>query len=144
MKSRIEKVTPAGDNHQVVTVVSSGEGNKLYRRKPCADCPWRRDAVGVFPAEAFRISAHTAYDMSENVFSCHTSGAKKPATCAGFLLRGAEHNLNVRLGLIMGTLDLQQVDDDGLDLFDSYREMAVANGVEEDDSVLALCRSWDN
>tara|TARA_R110001592_G_scaffold29089_2_gene105845 strand:+ start:104 stop:352 length:249 start_codon:yes stop_codon:yes gene_type:complete len=82
--------------------------------------------------------------MSENVFSCHTSGAKKPATCAGFLLRGAEHNLNVRLGLIMGTLDLQQVDDDGLDLFDSYREMAVANGVEEDDSVLALCRSWDN
>lgn len=143
MTTRIEKVTPAGEHHQVVTVVTSGEKSKRYRRKPCVDCPWRRDAVGEFPPEAFVVSAHTAYDMSDSTFSCHSSGSDKPATCAGFLLRGAEHNISVRLGLIMGKIDLSQVNDDGHDLFDSYREMAVANGVEEDDPALAPCRSWD-
>ena len=29
---------------------------------------------------------------------------------------------------------------DGLELFESYREMAIANGVDPDDPVLADCR----
>lgn len=64
----------AGKEHQVMTV----EGNNgIYRRRPCADCPWRKDAVGEFPAEAFGHSAGTAYDMSEHSFGCHQSGADK-------------------------------------------------------------------
>lgn len=30
------------------------------------------------------------------------SGAERPATCAGFLMRGAEHNLSVRMKRMNG------------------------------------------
>lgn len=130
------RVRPAGDDHQVITIIG---GNGLYRKKPCKTCPWREDSVGEFPAEAFRHSAETAYDMSEHQFSCHTSGTTKPAVCAGFLLRGAQHNLSVRLGYIRGRYK-DDVKDGGHKLFPNYRAMAVANGVDPDDPVLAKCR----
>ncbi len=138
--STITNVLPAGSNergelHQVVTV-TGGKGS--YRRKLCSDCPWRVDAVGEFPAEAFRHSAHTAYDMDQSMFACHQSGTGKPATCAGFLLRGADHNLSVRLKRMRG--EFLDVDDGGHELHASYRAMAVANGVRKDDPVLAPCR----
>lgn len=133
---RIVDVRPAGPEHQVVTVLG-GKGS--YRRQPCPKCPWRTDAVGEFPAESFRHSANTAYDMSDHVFACHDSGTKKPATCAGFLLRGADHNLAVRLAYMSGRLE-GDVTDGGCELHDSYRDMAVANGVDPEDPVLKPCR----
>lgn len=140
-KSEILEVRPAGDDHQVVTVKRDAErkNGHLYRRKPCAKCPWRVDAVGEFPAEAFKHSASTAYDMSDRVFGCHDSGTSKPATCAGFLLRGAYHNLRVRMAYLTGEIQ-DDLEEDGLELFESYREMAIANGVDPDDPVLADCR----
>lgn len=135
-KSTILRVRPGDDNHQVVTVQSEF---KSYRKSPCAKCPWRLDAVGEFPAEVFRHSAETAYDMSAYQFGCHDSGARKPATCAGFLLRGSGHNLGVRLGYINGSIK-NDVTDGGNALHDSYRAMAVANGVSADDPVLTACR----
>lgn len=132
----ITQVRPAGEQHQVVTV-EGGRGG--YRRKPCSDCPWRVDATGEFPPEAFRHSANTAYDMSRHSFACHQSGASKPATCAGFLLRGAEHNLSVRLQRMDGRIG-QDVTDGGHELHESYRAMAVANGVDPEDDALRLCR----
>ncbi|WP_232457312.1 DUF6283 family protein [Burkholderia ubonensis] len=95
----ITRTRAAGPDHQVVTV-EGGKGS--YRRKPCAKCPWRVDATGEFPADAFRHSAETAYDMATHTFACHEAGARKPALCAGFLLRGADHNLSVRLKMIQG------------------------------------------
>lgn len=124
-------------NHQVVTVKSD---RKNACKVPCKDCPWRRDAVGVFPAEAFRLSAPTAYDMSDRTFGCHTTGSSKPTICAGFLLRGSAHNLKVRMNLIAGDIDLSKVSDGGVDLFNSYAEMAIANGVAPEDPVLKPCR----
>ncbi|MFV3332575.1 DUF6283 family protein [Pseudomonas sp. NY15437] len=124
-------------NHQVVTVKSD---RKNTCKVPCKDCPWRRDAVGVFPAEAFRLSAHTAYDMSDRTFGCHTTGSSKPTVCAGFLLRGSAHNLKVRMNLIARNIDLSKVSDGGVDLFNSYAEMAIANGVAPEDPVLKPCR----
>ena len=118
--------------------VTGGVGS--YRRQPCETCPWRLDATGEFPAEAFRHSAPTAYDMATEQFACHASGTEKPATCAGFLLRGAAHNFAVRLKLMQGKLDLDAVSDGGVELFGSYREMAEANGVAPGDPVLAKCR----
>lgn len=132
----VTKVRPADKDHAVLTV-EGGRGH--YRRQPCAGCPWRKDQVGAFPAEAFRLSAHTAYDMAQQTFACHESGSMKPAVCAGFLLRGAAHNLSVRLRAAQGT-DYRDVSDGGHDLFDDYRSMAEANGVDADDPVLALCR----
>lgn len=133
---QVTGVRPAGDEHQVVTVEG---GAAHYRRKPCSDCPWRKDAVGVFPAEAFRHSAPTAYDMSQRKFACHQSGAKRPAVCAGFLLRGADHNLAVRLLRMRGDIGTD-VSDSGVELHESYAAMAVANGVEPDDPCLSKCR----
>lgn len=133
---RITRIRPADANNQVVTV----EGGKgLYRRKPCAKCPWRVDATGEFPAEAFRHSASMAYDMAQHTFACHEAGAKKPATCAGFLLRGADHNMAVRLGYMTGRFK-DDVKDGGHLLHENYRAMAVANGVPAEDAALAACR----
>ena len=136
-KTTVTAIRPAGPDHQVVTVTG---GDGTYRRKPCDTCPWRVDAVGEFPAEAFRHSADTAYDMATHTFACHSSGAEKPAMCAGFLLNGSLHNMAVRLKLMGGKIDLDQVSDGGIELFESYREMAEANGVDADDPILHECR----
>jgi len=135
-KSRVVKIRPAGDDHQVVTVE---DGKGTYRRKPCSDCPWRIDAIGEFPAEAFKHSASTAYDMASNTFACHQSGKVRPSICAGFLLRGADHNLIVRLGFMQGQFK-GDVHDDGCELHENYHVMAVANGVDPEDPVLSACR----
>lgn len=131
----------ADENHAVVTVESQNdEQQRGYRQKPCPNCPWRIDQpVGRFPAEAFRISANTAHDMSRHSFGCHMSGSKRPETCAGFLLRGADHNLAVRLDRIKGRIDLGEVSTE-TQLYDSYRAMAEANGVDPDDPALTPCR----
>ena len=135
-QTTVVRTRQADDNHQVVTVEGGSAG---HCHRPCADCPWRVDAAGVFPAEAFRLSAPTAYDMAENVFACHQSGTERPRTCAGFLLRGADHNLAVRLARMHGRIS-DDVHDGGHALHGSYREMAIANGVDAEDPVLAECR----
>lgn len=135
-KAVVIKETPADENHQVLTITG---GKGTYRKKPCSDCPWRVDSVGEFPAEAFVISAHTAYDMATETFGCHQSGKVKPATCAGFLMNGAYHNLSVRMKRSMGKI-VDDITDDGLKLFQSYREMAEANGVDPEHPRLKNCR----
>lgn len=137
--ARVTRVRPAGQRHQVLTIEGGSRG---YRKKPCKDCPWRKDATGVFPAEAFKHSARTAYDMSTHSFACHQTGKDRPTTCAGFLLRGAAHNLSVRLRILKGDVKYD-VDDGGHDLHEDYRAMAIANGVDENDPSLAPCRGND-
>lgn len=134
-KTRVVEARPAGPDHQVVSVVG---GSGSYRKTPCGGCPWRVDQTGTFPPEAFVHSARTAYDMSSHQFSCNESGAKKPATCAGFLLRGADHNLGVRMRHLRG--EMLDVEDAGLELHEGYREMAIANGVAPDHPDLKPCR----
>lgn len=108
--------------------------------KPCADCPWRRDApIGHFPAEAFRRLAASAYDMNETLFQCHSTDDGRPLTCAGFLERGADHNLTVRMAYLRGNLDLRDRSG-GQTLYDDFVEMAIANEVEPEDEALAPCR----
>jgi hypothetical protein len=126
----------AGAEHQVLTIASANGG---YAHRPCATCPWRVDQIGEFPAEAFRHSANTAYDMATHTFACHSTGKRAPATCAGFLLRGAAHNLMIRMKLskMQKPFDVR---DGGHELFPNYRAMAIANGVAPDDPVLAPCR----
>lgn len=135
---KVTRVRPADDNNQVVTVEG---GRGLYRRSPCGGCPWRVDQTGSFPAEAFRHSAETAYDLSTHTFGCHESGTETPMICAGFLLRGADHNMAVRLKAMRGDIDPSKVHDGGHELHDGYTAMAMANGVEADDPALWRCRS---
>ncbi len=135
-KTDILNVTPAGDDHQVVSTLSE---NRSYRREPCSECPWKVDNDGSFPPEAFRVSANTAYDMSKHKFGCHMSGTEKPATCAGFLLKGANHNLSVRMLRMTGAIQDDIIQGNAV-LHQSYRAMAIANGVDPDDPSLSGCR----
>lgn len=80
--------------------------------------------------------------MARHVFACHQTGQERPKTCAGFLLRGATHNLTVRLKRIEGSIQ-DDVSDGGHDLHADYRSMAIANGVPAEDPSLALCRGND-
>lgn len=117
--------------------------NKLrHPLKPCPECPWRTDVEpGRFDRERFEALAATTYDMAQPIFQCHKTTDEKPAACAGFLLRGAMHNLSIRLGISQGVYDPTKVTDGGYPMFKNYREMAIANGVDPDDPVLRPCRS---
>lgn len=139
-KAEFVRIRPVDDDHQVVTMSSRSQDGASYCRRPCADCPWRKDAVGVFPPLAFKHSAETAFDMATHTFACHTAGSANTKICAGFLLRGADHNLTVRLRRMRGAIG-NDVTDGGHELHPGYRSMAVANGVPADDPALAGCRS---
>lgn len=109
-----------------------------FQRAPCSNCPWRKDvAPHEFDVARFRDLAGTAYDMAHKVFTCHKSKDEKPVVCAGFLLRGADNNLTVRFNYRHAQ---GQVEDAGLALYENYREMAIANGVDPDDPALIPCR----
>jgi hypothetical protein len=136
--SKVLQSRSAGPNHAVVSY--EGKGDHMHR--PCEQCPWRKDVpTGTFPAEAFRISAPTSYDAATRMFACHMSGAdgRMPATCAGFLLANSVNNIGVRMKMAMGTLDMSKVSAD-MELYESYRAMAEANGVDPDDPALKPCR----
>ncbi len=104
--------------------------------KPCAECPWRRDVpVGKFPVERFETLAATAYDMSGQVFACHMSKEGGEFACAGFILQSSAHNMACR----MARMSFDDVSSP-YPLFETYREMAIANGVDEDSYDLENCR----
>jgi len=137
MTTKITNIRRAGIFDQVVTV-DGGKGS--YRKTPCPGCPWVKENDGSLPNKAFIHSANTAYDLADKRFGCHESGTRRPATCAGFLLRGADHNLAVRLDILRGRIDPSKVHDGGRDLHESYAAMAIANGVHENAPELRACR----
>ncbi|WIV52859.1 DUF6283 family protein [Amycolatopsis nalaikhensis] len=127
-------VQDGADGWGVITVAASADA---YRASPCARCPWLRDSpVGAFPPDVFRHAARTTYDLATHKFGCHSSTPEQPKTCAGFLLRGAAHNLSVRL---YGP-DVTTAVTSDRPLYDNYREMAIANGVDPEDPSIAPCR----
>lgn len=138
---RVVLVRPGERGWGVVTVESPPGRDPRFQTEPCRRCPWRRDAPrGAFPAQVFRHSAATCYDLALRTFGCHASDRADPATCAGFLLSGAGNNLQVRLWLARGVPLWRVRLPDGVELYENYRAMAVANGVPPDDPALADCR----
>lgn len=145
----VHETRVCSDEYGVTTVETRGRGVHPHRRKPCKECPWRMDVpAGVFPPDAFRESAPTAYDSAIKTFGCHMNKVTASATCAGFLLRHGENNIGVRLALSGERIELDEVEDGGLPIYPSYREMAAANGVPADDPVLDQVRAntdeWDH
>lgn len=121
--AKVQDARLAGEDHAVLTV-TGGDGG--WCREPCAECPWRVDRTGSFPAKAFLLSARTAHDMSGYTFACHMAGSDRPKTCAGFLVNGAADNLRVRVRRAGG--EALDATDGGHELHASYKAMAVANG----------------
>ena len=96
-----------------------------HAKQPCSECPWRKDQpVGQFRPERFIALASTFYDMAIPVFGCHKSKEHSGFACAGAILR-CHHNLTLR----MNAHSLGDVTDGDHELYEGYREMAVANGV---------------
>lgn len=101
-----------------------------FCRKPCSECPWRTDVQPYrFKPERYRNLASSAEDISFILFACHKTNDGKEVACAGFLLRGATHNMAVRMARVRGDIKDGDVSDGGFPLFDNYRAMAAANGV---------------
>ena len=115
------------------SMTSRGEAAFPHRRRPCAECPWRRDvAPGQFTRERFDALADTAGSPGEEaplgapMFACHKSPVGAEDACAGWLaVSGVEH-MGVRLAIASGRLDPQVLDapEDWPILFDSFDEMA--------------------
>ncbi|MFK0154167.1 DUF6283 family protein [Streptomyces sp. NPDC090493] len=127
----VVRCRPADDVWGVVGVAYDGPPSAP--RRPCAGqepCPWRRDAPrGQFPAEAFVHSAPgNRTGGPSGRFGCHSSTPDRPLLCAGWLLAGADANDEVLGMMDSGVLARPELPD-GVELYESYAEMAVANGV---------------
>lgn len=106
--------------------------------RPCANCPWRKDAPAVeFPAEryeALRVTAgrpgHEA-GLGAPIFACHKSVLGRDRACAGWLVVAGLDHLGIRLAVALGRLPASalQPGADWPDLFSSYDEMAERNGL---------------
>lgn len=127
----------------VTTYKAEGAGARAYQKQPCPGCPFVKENTGNFPPEAFCHSASTAYDGAFNTFACHETGTEAPAMCAGFLLVNSENNTSVRIAQRTGALDLSRVKPDGRELWESYRAMAIGNGVDPADPRIQPCRADD-
>ena len=126
--------TKVADKNNVVHTTIGGGGG--YCERVCPECPWRKRNSGNFPAKAFLHSVHTSYDMAQETFGCHMSGTDTPRTCAGFLLRGADDNLSVRIARATGRIGYPEPEDG---LHESYKAMAIANGVKPSNPRLKDC-----
>lgn len=108
-----------------------------HRRYPCAECPFRRDtSPGQFPACRYEALAETAgaagaeVPLGAPMFACHKSPEGREEACAGWLaVCGIEH-IGVRLAVALSELDPDALrpGPDWPELFDSYAEMAEAQG----------------
>ncbi|MDH6284065.1 DUF6283 family protein [Prescottella agglutinans] len=104
-----------------------------HRRRPCAECPWRRDvAPGKFTSERFDALADTSggpgceAPLSAPMFACHKTREGAEQACAGWLAVAGGDHIGVRLAVIQGRLDPTTLAPGGdwPPLFDSYTEMA--------------------
>jgi hypothetical protein len=68
-------------------------------------------------------------------FGCHSSTDARPLLCAGWLLAGADGNEEILEMFRTGALAMPDLPD-GVEVYGSYTEMAVANGVAADGPAL--------
>lgn len=110
-----------------------------HRRYPCGNCPFRRDVPsGEFPAErydALRASVGAPGEeagLNAPLFACHKSIVGRSETCAGWLATVGYQHLRIRLAVVLGTLPAECLRPSAgwPDLFDTYDEMAEAQGGE--------------
>lgn len=103
------------------------------RNTPCSECPWKRSSpIGHFPPERYVALAPTAQQQLGPMFACHMSKEGGEIPCAGYLMVAGPTSISVRLALAQGRLDLDSLDAQREQVYGSYAEMAVANGVPAD------------
>jgi hypothetical protein len=112
-----------------------------YRRRPCAQCPWRRDVEpGQFPAERYEALAATSGKRSAEagitapMFACHKSPERREEACAGWLAAVGWNHLGVRVAVHLGRLPECALTpgEDWPELFTDYEDMAATQAGEGD------------
>lgn len=114
---------------------------KFDKKSPCESCPYRRDARQEFwhPAEFVGLLANDADPVMGKMYACHEGkklAHEDRSMCAGWLLDQKRRGLpSIQLRLLLTQSEearamLEEVNADGLDLYDSIEEMCEANGVE--------------
>ena len=99
--------------------------------KTCNECPWRKDVpIGRFPPERYIALRRTSEQGMNPLFGCHKTVEGKDVVCVGYLMRDGENNWAVRLAAAYGKFDPQALEAAG-PLYDSFEEMARANGVKD-------------
>lgn len=110
---------------------------------PCRECPWQRSAEpGKFPAERYVELVKTCRPDGRGwpplpgsaMFGCHLGdpGTGEDLACAGWLAVEGNNHMGVRLAIAQGRLPMEalQPGPNWPELYDSYEEMAVANGAD--------------
>jgi hypothetical protein len=106
-------------------------------RKPCSNCPWRRDAPREYwdPLHLKDIWRN-CQDDGQNPMLCRKAGDMPPdqareVICQGWVRVIGLDAVGVRLAAMRGTITPEELEDtDRQDLFDSLEEMMEANAVE--------------
>lgn len=106
-------------------------------RRPCADCPWRKDAPpGHWRPDHFADIYRHCQDDGTHLMLCHHA-VKLPESergslpCQGWVRAIGFDAIGVRLAVMTGKVSLAEVrDTGGPELYASFDEMMSADGVE--------------
>ena len=105
------------------------------KKKPCANCPYRKDApLALWSVEEFERLLDTENDVIGSVFGCHK---KDDTICTGWLVKQIERDFPsnmMRMRLITsGTpwKDLDHYLENQPEMYATVLEMALANFPEE-------------
>lgn len=124
------------DNHHDSDRSGNRSGTRRslpHRRRPCAECPWRRDTLpGQFDADRYTALADTTgtpgaeAGLTAPMFACRKSPEGAEEACAGWLAAVGHQHLGIRLAVATGRLDPRALQSapDWPPLFDTYQEMA--------------------
>lgn len=109
------------------------------RKRPCEQCPWRRDVRGgQFPADRYEKLANTSGERGNEaaidapLFACHKSSDDETMPCAGWLAAVGRDSLRVRILALRGEIPVEALDprEDWPPLFESFDEMVAAQSGE--------------
>lgn len=106
-------------------------------RKPCNNCPWRKDAPRRhWHPDHFTSIWVNCQDDGVNIMNCHKAAESAPAiarklVCQGWVRVMKLDAIGVRFALMRDLVTIEEMNDaDVPDLFQTFREMLVANGVK--------------
>jgi Family of unknown function (DUF6283) len=101
-------------------------------KKPCDNCPWRRDALpGYWDPQHFRDIWQSCQDDGQALMLCHKSkpGEKVNIPCAGYVIVVGYESIGVRIATTLGRLNPEEYKTDE-PLYETFEEMMDANEVE--------------
>jgi hypothetical protein len=104
-------------------------------RKPCANCPWRKDApTEHWDRQHFLDIWRNCQDDGLGLMACHKASlvaapADKPI-CQGWVRVMGYKSIGVRIAMVRGRVTDREIKDrKGLRLYGSFEEMLRANNV---------------